>query len=67
MESIGWPIGPGVVGAGVKQSNQRVKGTDRFWSEAGIEPILSLRALWLSQDERWQRHWASRPTCPKAA
>jgi hypothetical protein len=63
----GWPIGSGVVEAGVKQFNKRVKGTDQFWSEAGIEPILSLRALWLSQDDRWQRYWASRPAYSRAA
>ena len=63
----GWPIGSGVVEAGVKQFNKRVKGTDQFWSEGGIEPILCLRALWLSQDDRWQRYWASRPAYSRAA
>lgn len=63
----GWPIGSGVVEAGVKQFNKRVKGTDQFWSEAGIEPILSLRALWLSQDDRWQCYWNSRPAYSRAA
>ena len=63
----GWPIGSGVVEAGVKQFNKRVKGTDQFWSEAGIEPILSLRAMWLSQDQRWQHYWASRPAYSRAA
>jgi hypothetical protein len=63
----GWPIGSGVVEAGVKQFNKRVKGTDQFWSEAGIEPILSLRAMWLSQDDRWQRYWKSRPAYARAA
>ena len=63
----GWPIGSGVVEAGVKQFNKRVKGTDQFWSEEGIEPILSLRALWLSQDDRWQRYWSSRPAYSRAA
>jgi hypothetical protein len=63
----GWPIGSGVVEAGVKQFNKRVKGTDQFWNQEGIEPILSLRALWLSQDDRWQRYWASRPAYSRAA
>ena len=56
----GWPIGSGVVEAGVKQFNKRVKGTEQFWTEEGLEPILSLRSLWLSQDDRWQNYWASR-------
>lgn len=63
----GWPIGSGVVEAGVKQFNKRVKGTDQFWNPAGIEPILSLRSLWLSQDDRWQKYWASRTAYSRAA
>ena len=57
----GWPIGSGVTEAGVKQFNKRVKGSDQFWNEAGIEPILTLRGAWVSQDERWDRYWANRP------
>jgi len=34
--------------AGVKQFNKRVKGTEQFWSEDGVEAILCLRGLWLS-------------------
>ena len=30
-----------------------------------IEPILSLRAAWISQDERWQRYWENRPAYVK--
>jgi hypothetical protein len=40
----GWPIGSGETEAGVKQFNKRVKGTEQFWTEPGIEPILRLRA-----------------------
>ncbi len=57
----GWPIGSGVTEATVKQFNKRVKGTEQFWEEPGIEPILSLRAAWKSQDERWDRYWENRP------
>jgi hypothetical protein len=57
----GWPIGSGETEASVKQFNKRVKGTEQFWNEAGIEPILGLRAAWISQDDRWQRYWANRP------
>ena len=63
--SNGWPIGSGETEAGVKQFNKRVKGTEQFWSEAGIEPILAFRAAWLSQDERWQRYWSNRPAYVK--
>lgn len=53
----GWPIGSGVAEAGVKQFNKRVKGTEQFWSESGVEAILALRALWISKDERWDHYW----------
>lgn len=63
----GWPIGSGVTESAVKQFNKRVKGTEQFWSEPGVECILSLRGLWLSQDGRWTRYWNSRPAYSKAA
>ena len=57
----GWPIGSGNVEAGVKCFNKRVKGTEQFWSRRGVEAIMALRALWMCQDQRWERYWASRP------
>jgi hypothetical protein len=57
----GWPIGSGVTEAGVKQCNKRVKGSEQFWTEHGVETILALRASWISQDQRWERYWANRP------
>lgn len=63
----GWPIGSGVTEGGVKQFNKRVKGTEQFWSLTGVEAILALRALWLSQDDRWNRYWNTRPAYAKAA
>ena len=63
----GWPIGSGVTEAAVKLFNKRVKGTEQFWNLPGVEAILSLRALWLSQDDRWSRYWNSRPAYARAA
>ena len=60
--SKGWPIGSGNIEAGVKGFNKRVKGTDQFWNMEGVESILALRAMWMSQDQRWERYWANRPT-----
>ena len=57
----GWPIGSGNTEAGVKQFNKRVKGTEQFWSMEGVEAILCLRGLWLSQDDRWAAYWRRRP------
>jgi hypothetical protein len=53
----GWPIGSGVVESGVKQFNKRVKGTEQFWTQAGVESVLALRAMWLSSDQRWDHYW----------
>ena len=63
----GWPTASGNTEAGVKQFNQRVKGTDQFWNKSGVEPILAVRGLWQSQDERWARYWATRPAYARAA
>jgi hypothetical protein len=57
----GWPIGSGETEASVKQFNKRVKGTEQFWTPAGIEPIFCLRAAWVSQDDRWEHYWDNRP------
>ena len=53
----GWAIGSGMTESGVKQFNKRVKGTEQFWSKPGAETILALRALWLSNDNRWDHYW----------
>lgn len=57
----GWPIASGDTEAAVKQIGKRVKGSEQFWSEQGVEAVLTLRALWLCQDDRWQTHWSNRP------
>ncbi len=53
----GWPIASGITESGVKRFGKRVKGTEQFWSEEGAEAILALRALWLSDDQRWDHYW----------
>lgn len=63
----GWPIGSGMTESGVKQFNKRVKGTEQFWSEPGAETILALRALWLSNDQRWNHYWLGHQPTQKAA
>jgi hypothetical protein len=56
----GWPIGSGETEAAVKQYNKRIKGTEQFWSTGGVEAILGLRGMCLSQDQRWDKYWANR-------
>ena len=63
----GWPIGSGGTESAVKQFNKRVKGTEQFWSLPGVELLLALGALWLSQDGRWERYWNTRPAYRTAA
>jgi len=63
----GWPIGSGMTEAGVKQFNKRVKGTEQFWHNAGVETVLVLRSLWLSDDDRWNHYWLCRTPLRSAA
>lgn len=63
----GWPIASGVTESGVKLFNKRVKGTEQFWNTEGAESILALRALWLSEDQRWDRYWSRTTPRKKAA
>jgi len=49
--------GGGVTEAGVRRFNKRVIGTEQFWNLPTVEPILALRALWLSNDDRRQHYW----------
>lgn len=59
----GLPITSSLMESLVKRIGRRVKGTEKFWSEAGAEAILQLRADQLSDDEPldgfWQRRQAA--------
>jgi len=48
----------------VKRFNRRVKGSEKFWGESGAEAILQLRAAFLSEDGRLERHLKTRPCSP---
>ena len=39
----------------IKLINQRVKGSEKFWSEPGAEAILQLRADYLSETRNHER------------
>lgn len=54
-----WPIGSGNVQAGVKGFNYHIKGTEQFWTKPGVEAVMALHDLWMSQDLRWDRYWAT--------
>lgn len=58
----GLPLTSCHVESTVKQINRRIKGTEKFWSSAGGEALLQLRADYLSDtnpmDPFWQRRQA---------
>jgi hypothetical protein len=56
----GLPITSSHVESEIKRINQRVKGTEKFWSEDGAEWILQLRADYLSDDKPMQAFWEKR-------
>lgn len=56
----GLPMTSSYVESAVKQFNQRVKGTEKFWTEQGAEALLQLRADHLSDDAPLQRFWETR-------
>jgi hypothetical protein len=56
----GLPITSSYVESAVKQFNYRVKGTEKFWHEAGAEQMLQLRADFLSDDQPLDAFWEHR-------
>ncbi|WP_238602937.1 hypothetical protein [Fimbriiglobus ruber] len=58
--AAGLPITSCHVESTIKQINQRVKGTETFWTEAGAEAILQIRADLLSETEPLAAFWDRR-------
>lgn len=56
----GLPITSSHIESTIKRINQRVKGTEKFWSEEGAEAILQLRADTLSETEPLVEFWKRR-------
>jgi hypothetical protein len=56
----GLPIVSSYVESAVKQFNYRVKGTEKFWREAGAEEMLQLRADYLSDGDTMENFWQHR-------
>ena len=54
---LGLPTTSAPVESQIKQFNRRVKGTEKFWIEEGVEAVLQVRAAYLSQDGRADRNW----------
>ena len=58
---LGLPVGSALVESLIKQLNHRVKGTEQFWTDHGLEAVLQVRAAYLSQDDRADTHHEHRP------
>ena len=56
----GLPLTSSLMESLVKQVNRRVKGTEKFWSEAGAEALLQLRADQLSDGQPLEAFWQRR-------
>jgi hypothetical protein len=56
----GLPITSSLMESAVKQINQRVKGSEKFWSEEGSESVLQLRADQLSDGALLEEFWDRR-------
>ena len=56
----GLPITSSYVESAVKQFNARLKGTEKFWTEAGAEALLQLRADYLDTDDVIAAFWQDR-------
>lgn len=57
----GLPITSSRMESTVKLLNHRVKGTEKFWSEAGAETLLQLKADTLSDTAPLDAFWKARP------
>ena len=56
----GLPMTSSLMESTVKLINLRVKGTEKFWSNAGAEAILQLRADYLGETEAMSKFWIDR-------
>jgi len=53
----GLPITSSLMESTVKQVSRRVKGTEKFWSSEGAEPILQLRGDYISDTDPLLKFW----------
>lgn len=62
----GLPVTSAAVESLIKQFNQRLKGTEKFWIRGGAEAVLQVRAAYLSEDGRAEEFYTRRPRGPAA-
>ncbi len=63
----GLPVSSAMIESLIKEINQRVKGTEKFWNDNHEgEAILYVRAAMLCHDDRLTKHLRNRPGSPYA-
>lgn len=62
--TMGLPVSSSLVESLIKQINLRVKGTEQFWNDGGLEAVLQVRAAYLSEDGRAETFHQRRPRSP---
>jgi hypothetical protein len=61
---LGLPISSSLMESLIKQLNHRIKGTEQFWNDGGLEAVLQVRAAYLSEDDRVDAFYEHRPRGP---
>lgn len=61
---LGLPVSSSLVESLIKQINHRVKGTEQFWNDGGLEAVLQVRGAYLSDDGRAEAFHQRRPRGP---
>jgi hypothetical protein len=57
FRKMGLPLTSPHVESGIKQTNARVKGSEKSWLLAHADEMLALRCRALPQDGRWDRYF----------
>lgn len=57
---LGLPITSSLMESTVKQLNRRIKGTEKFWTDAGGEAVLQMKADSLSDSDPLSDFWTRR-------
>jgi hypothetical protein len=51
------PLTSAHIESAIKQTNRRVKGSEKQWLLLHAEEMLALRCLALSEDDRWRKYF----------
>ncbi len=57
---LGLPITSSHMESAIKELNQRIKGTEKFWAKWGAEAVLQLKADTLCDSDPLKKFWAGR-------